>query len=99
MKTLDEACEIAGITKRREGLNLHFNPIPNWYGCIIGFECPVCGDSIEWKWGKLPNFTNEESTANLRPEVKGARLLDHGHRWINLECEKCKTNLFAENFD
>jgi len=100
MKTLEQAAETQGVTLDGEGLNLHFSPIPNWYGCVLGFDCPRCDNPINWKWrGVMPNFTNEESTAHLKPEVKGAKLLESGHRWIRLECNKCSTALTAENFD
>ncbi len=100
MKTLEEATKIQGVTLDHGVLNLHSNPMPNWYGCILGFDCPRCDNPIDWKWqGKMPNFTNEETTAHLKPEVKGAKLLDFGHRWIRLECQECHTQLTAENFD
>ena len=100
MKTLEQAAKIQGISLSGKGLNLHFSPIPNWYGCILGFDCPVCDNPIDWEWqGEMPAFTNEETTAHLKPKLKGANLLDFGHRWIRLECEKCHTQLTAENLD
>ncbi len=100
MKPIDEVCELPGITKTGQGLNLHFSPIPNWYGCVLGFDCPICDNPIDWKWqGEMPNFTNEETTQHLKPTVKGATLMGFGHRWIRLECDKCHTRMEAENFD
>jgi hypothetical protein len=100
MKTLEQAAETQGVTLVGEGLNLHFSPIPNWYGCVLGFDCPRCNNFINWKWqGKMPNFTNEETTAHLKPEVAGATLLEFGHRWIRLECTHCHTVLTANNLD
>ena len=104
MKTLEQAAETQGITIGEAGtdkwLNLHFSPLPNWYGCILGFDCPRCENPIDWEWqGKMPGFTNEETTRHLKPATKGAKLISFGHRWIRLECEKCSTELLAENFD
>lgn len=100
MKTLEQASKTQGITLDGKGLNLHFSPIPNWYGCILGFDCPKCDNPIDWEWqGGIPDFTNEETTAHLKPKTKGANLIGFGHRWIRLECQKCHTQLKAENFD
>lgn len=100
MKTLEQAAKEKGITLHGEWLNLHFSPIPNWYGCFLGFDCPRCDKSIDWKWqGEMPGFTNEESTAHLNPVVTGAKLINFGHRWIRLECDNCHQKLSAENLD
>lgn len=100
MKTLEQAAEQRGVTLDEHGLNLHFSPIPNWYGCVLGFDCPRCNTLIDWEWqGNMPNFTNEQTTQHLKPIVKGAKLIAFGHRWIRLECDKCSTVLMAENFD
>ncbi len=100
LKTVDEAIQEAGITKTDFGLNLHFSPIPNWYGCILGFECPICENPIEWKWDKkLPHVTGDNTPEIIKPIVTGAAMIAYGHRWIRLECDKCHTQLFAENFD
>jgi len=104
MKTLEEASNVKGVTLEEAGdtkwLNLHFDPLPNWYGCILGFDCPRCGNAIDWEWqGKMPSFTNEESTRHLAPITKGSSLIAFGHRWIRLKCDNCQTNLCAENFD
>ena len=99
MKTLQEAQQEQGITLNGDTLNLHFSPLPNWYGCILGFDCPICGKPIDWKWeGDMPNFTNAETTKYLKPVVTSAKLLAFGHRWISLECDNCHTKLTAENF-
>ncbi len=100
MRTIEEAIKKAGVTKTDSGLNLHFSPIPNWYGCILGFDCPICENPIDWKWdGKLPNFTGDNTPQLVKPIVTGANLISYGHRWIRLECSKCHTQLEAENFD
>ncbi len=100
MKTLEQAAETQGITLENEGLHLHFSPIPNWYGCILGFDCPRCKHPINWEWkGKMPHFTSLESTSKLAPTVIGAKLVSFGHRWIRLICDDCQTSLMAENFD
>ena len=100
MKTLEEAAKQQGITLNGVELNLHFSPIPNWYGCVLGLDCPRCNNPIDWEWpGKMPSFTNEETTVHLKPIVKGAKLLGWGHRWIRLECDICHTQLCAENLD
>ncbi len=100
MKTIAEALEEPGITATDDGLNLHFSPIPNWYGCILGLDCPVCENQIDWEWiGKLPNFTGDFTPKLVHPKAKGAELISYGHRWIKLECIICHTKLTAENFD
>lgn len=103
MKTIDEALEISGITKRDYGINLHFNPIPNWYGCVLGFDCPICDNPIDWEWkwdyGIAPQITTDETPEHCKPIVKNAHLIAFGHRWIRLECDKCHTQISAENFD
>jgi len=100
MRTLREAAEEPGVSLYKGGLNLHFSPIPNWYGCVLGFDCPRCNNLIGWTWeGEMPNFTNEETTEHLKPKVTGATLIDFGHRWMRLECDKCHTKLKVENFD
>lgn len=104
MKTLEQAAESEGITidmnSSGKWLNLHFSPMPNWYGCILGFDCPVCEKPIDWEWqGELPSITTPSSTRHLKPLVKGAELKAWGHRWISLKCSECKTDLFAENYD
>ncbi len=100
MKTIEEVCEETGITRTGFGLNLHFSPIPNWYGYVLGFDCPICDKSIDWEWqGELPNITTENTPALVKPKVMGASLVAYGHRWIRLECDECHTQLQAENFD
>ena len=99
MKTIEEAIQEPGITRTNSGLNLHFSPIPNWYGCILGFECPLCDNPIKWEWeGKLPNFTGDNTPNFVKPKVDGGQLIGYGHRWIRLECNKCHTQLEGENF-
>ena len=100
MKTLEEAAKLSGITQKAEGLNLHFSPIPNWYGCILGFDCPICDNSIDWIWdweGNIPQITTHAPRKS--PKVYGAILIEYGHRYIGLTCDNCKTKLFADNFD
>lgn len=100
MKTLEQATETQGVTLDGERLNLHFSPLPNWYGCSLGFDCPRCENPIDWEWeGKMPMVTNGTSVTHLKPKTKGAKLIAWGHRWILLECNKCHTQLNAENFD
>ncbi len=99
MKTLEEASQQQGITLNGTVLNLHFSPLPNWYGCILGFDCPVCDSPIDWKWeGNLPPFTGDNTPDLVKPKATGANLIGYGHRWIRLECDKCHTSLVAENF-
>ena len=99
MEAIEEACKQPGISRLDDGLNLHFSPIPNWYGCILGFECPICGQSIDWKWiGKLGAFTGDDTPSRVKPVVTGAALKSYGHRWIALVCDTCKIDLRAENF-
>jgi len=100
MKTLKQAAQEQGITETDSGLNLHFSPIPNWYGCILGFACPICDAQIKWKWeGKLPNITGDNTPSLVRPLMTGGNMIAFGHRWIKLECEQCHTQMTAENFD
>ena len=99
MKTLEQAAKETGVSKTDFGLNLHFSPIPNWY-MKCGLDCPICDNPIDWDFiGEKPMVTNEVSASHLRPEVSGAELMDYGHRWLRMECNGCKTQLFAENFD
>ena len=103
MKTLQEATKTQGVSfEQGGGLRLHFSPIPNWYGCVLGFDCPVCNQSIDWKWvnGKLPGMTTPASieASKVEPELTGGQLVGWGHRWIRILC-KCGTHLYAENFD
>ncbi len=88
MKTIEMACKEPGITSIDFGLNLHFSPIPNWYHCFLGFDCPICGNPIDWKWKVGP--------ARIEPIVTEATLIGYGHRWIRLECDKCHTKSQAE---
>ena len=100
MKTLEQAAEAQGITLRNGRLSLHFSSIPNWYGCILGFDCPRCDTHITWEWeGKMSGFTNEKTVAHLKPKVTNAELIGFGHRWIQLRCDRCHTYLMADNFD
>ena len=104
MNTLEEAIKLPGISKAvGGGLDLHFDPLPNWYGCILGFDCPICAQPIDWTWegGKLPSFTNPASieASGVFPQVSGAFLAGWGHRWIVVKCTKCGTVLGADNFD
>ena len=101
MRTLEEAAQTSGISMAENGLNLHFSPIPNWY-MKMGYNCPVCDNPIEWDWqwyDKSPAFTGENTPMLGKPITNGCKLLKYGHRWITLECDKCHTLLFAENFD
>ena len=103
MKTLEEAVKIQGVSLLDDGLRVHFSPIPNWYGCFTGFDCPRCNQSIDWKWvnGKLPSITNPASiqASGVEPEVTGAILNSWGHRWIRLSCNGCSSVIRADNFD
>lgn len=40
-----------------------------------------------------------EENMKKRYLVTGGKLLDHGHRYIDIDCDKCHTDLFMENFD
>ncbi len=97
MKTLEQACEIQGITKTEGGLNLHFSPIPNWYHCFTGFDCPICDNPIDWDWHFAQQLSSTQQIPP--PTVTGAKYITHGHRWIKIEGDKCHTHLTAENFD
>lgn len=102
MKTLEQAAELPGVSVEDDGLRLHFNPIPNWYGCIKGFECPCCEHKIGWDWdGEIPGITNPMSisASGVSPVVSGGELKGWGHRWICVACENCSTPLLAENYD
>ncbi len=100
MRTIAEATKIPGITRAGKGLNLHFSPIPNWYSCIAGVDCPICDTEISWKWiGRLPDFTGDNTPSHVKPEIVNAKLLTYGHRWIMLECHNCRATLTLENFD
>ena len=103
MTTIEEAIQEPGIYQWAGGIGMHFNPFPNWYGCILGFDCPLCGESIDWEWvGKLPSFTNPASVeaSGIYPQiVNGARLDSWGHRWIRVVCHGCNTPISAENYD
>lgn len=85
------------------GLRLHFSPLPNWYGAILRFDCPICDAEIDWEWhwrsGQAPGFTPGETPNWGKPVVTGAELLGYGHRWLYARCNTCQTELFAENFD
>ncbi len=103
MKTLIEAAKQVGITLFQDGLRIHFSPLPNWYACFVGFDCPVCDHPITWEWvnGKLTGITNPASieASGIRPEVKGAALDHWGHRYLYLKCADCSTVMRADNFD
>lgn len=108
MKTLEEAAKTQGVTLTdKEVLNLHFSPIPNWYGCVTGFHCPRCDNVIKWEWeGTMPGITNPDALGlrpgakpTITPNVTGAKLVEWGHRFIVLKCNTCETILYAENFD
>jgi len=97
-RTMEQAIEMRGITRTARGINLHFSPIPNWYGCILGFDCPICSNPIDWKWTtKLPGITT--GAPSTPPVVTGATLEEYGHRYICVSCGKCGTYLSAENHD
>jgi len=104
MKTLAQAAETPGVTVTQDGkgLNCHFSPIPNWY-MKTGFDCPRCGNPIDWDWdwgaNAKPMITNDFTPSIVKPILTGAKLLAYGHRWIRIECDKCNTQLFPENFD
>ena len=103
MKTLEEAAAVQGVSLKGDGLRVHFSPIPNWYACFSGFDCPRCNSLIDWKWvnGALPGITNPASieVSGVRPEVTGATLISWGHRWLRLKCSRCSTEIGADNFD
>ena len=102
-KQIEDVIEEPGLYKYQDGLGMHFSPIPNWYGAIHGFDCPLCGEVIDWEWvGNLPGFTNPEGIAatGVYPQMlHGGKLLDWGHRCISIECAGCQTLIMAENFD
>lgn len=100
MKTIDEVCEYAGIIRTEDGINLHFSPIPNWYGCFSGFDCPICGNPIDWKWiwnGQPPQITTR--APQKQPLITGAEYLTHAHRYLKMKCNGCGTIISAENYD
>lgn len=97
IKTMEEAAELPGVSIKPGGLNLHFSPLPNWYACVAGLDCPRCTQGISWSWSEpLPSITTR---APGDPDVKGANLVSFGHRYIEVKCFGCDTTLFAENFD
>lgn len=101
MKTLEEATKMVGVTRTDFGLRLHFSPIPNWY-MKCGTNCPVCNNPIDWDWkweGTIPQITTDKTPLIVEPILEGATLVTYGHRWIRLECNKCHTQMLAENFD
>lgn len=102
MRTLDEATQLSGISRTEMGLNLHFSSIPNWY-MRMGVDCPVCDNPIDWDWdwvtGKPPQITTDQTPSVVKPILIGAVLVSYGHRWLKMNCIKCHTELFAENFD
>lgn len=104
MRTIEEAIELPGVSKFKgpgEGLNLHFNPIPNWYQGHK-FDCPICNNTIKWDWkwhNKKPMVTTDNTPTLGLPLTKGCKFLKYGHRWITVECNQCHTMLCAENFD
>ena len=101
MRTLEEAATAPGVSETEFGLKCHFSPIPNWY-MPMGFECPRCDNPIDWDWawyGEVPQITTIDTPALGKPVITGAFLIAYGHRWIRMECDKCHTQLFAENFD
>ena len=105
IKTIEEAGTTQGVSIIEDGtaLNLHFDPMLNWYGCVLGFNCPRCENEITWEWvgGDLPGITNPSSIAHsqVHPTVTGAELNQWGHRHISVTCPVCNTYLHAENYD
>ena len=103
MLTLEEATQAPGVCLYGLGLSMHFDSLPNWYGCILGFACPRCDQRITWRWeGKLPDITTPASidAAGVHPVVtEGAEMLGWGHRYMDLRCTGCGVELYAENFD
>lgn len=102
MRTLKEAAEMQGVTETEFGLSLHFSPIRNWY-MPTGTDCPCCDNPIwwDWDWGKntIPQITTDNTPTIVKPIISGASLIDFGHRWISMQCDKCHTQLLTENFD
>ena len=101
MRTLKEASAMAGVSKVNFGLKCHFSPIPNWYR-RMGFDCPRCDNPIDWSWewvGERPLITDWRTPEVGKPVITGATMIAYGHRWIRMECNKCHTQLLAENFD
>ena len=99
MRTLDEATELPGVRKYRHGLNIHFNPIPNWY-VYRSIRCPVCDNLLRWDYvGEIPGITTPETTKHLKIKSDGGRVVAWVHRQILIECSDCNTSLWIENYD
>lgn len=100
MRTLEKAAEAQGVSLNKDGLRLHFPPLPNWYGCFLGCICPVCDAEVTWAWkGEMPGITTDITPSLVSPVVAGGVLHGYGHRWITIECNGCGTVLYCDNFD
>ena len=101
MRTMEELMEYPNLTDEGNMLRIHGDPIPNWYAYFRGIDCPFCDNQITWDWGKqkMPMITNEASTQHLVPSVTGAKLLNHGHRFLQVKCGACGNLIQVDNFD
>jgi len=110
IRTLDDACKEAGVSMgvpiadpQEANASVRYSPIPNWYGCFTGLDCPRCETEIRWEWvGELPGVTTPHTIAakGVHPEVTtGGSLLGWGHRWIEVKCNACGQAWVVHNFD